>query len=301
MRRLPNLLTLILIASVVLPAAAQIQEECMDCYEKETQTPQGDGTYRSDYEAACCDAPCIYPNGFAVKEADVGFGCMTAELTPEINEATNRYGRVCNSSDADLGCPEDDPPPEDTPGGGNLNPGGAEPILLDLGEHNYRLTSLPDGVQFDLRNEGVRRQIAWTRAHVENAFLAVDRNGNGRIDNGSELFGNYTPLRSGTIARNGFEALAEFDGNHDGVVDERDADWSRLLLWTDRNHDGWSTADELQPIAQSIVSALETEYRVIGRKDQWGNLFYFRSKFRIRHNGQEQQRTYYDVYLRMAM
>ena len=144
MIRLPNAMTLILIAFVSLPAAAQIQEECMDCYEKETITPLGDNDYRTDFEAACCDAPCtLEDNGFVVKDEDVGFGCLTAELTPEINAATNMYGRVCNSSEADLGCPE---PTDDRPGSGVLDPSGPEPIILDLGEHNYRLTSLPDGV-----------------------------------------------------------------------------------------------------------------------------------------------------------
>jgi len=291
MFRLLISVTLILTALLAFPVSAQLVEECMDCYQKSTFTPIGnEGDFRSDFAAACCDAPCNYP-GYVVMDTDVGFGCLTSEVNdPE----SNMYGTVCASSQADLGCPDDRPDDPDT-----LDPNGAEPIILDLGEHNYRLTSLPDGVQFDLRNEGRRRQIAWTRAHVENAFLALDRNGNGRIDNGSELFGNYTPLRSGALAPNGFRALAELDDNYDRVVDARDAAWQILLLWTDRNHDGWSGADELQPISQSIVSALETSYRTIGKKDQWGNLFSFMSKFRVRQLGQEHQRTYYDVFLRI--
>lgn len=243
-------------------------------------------------EGACCDASCFYP-GYTVEDEDVGWGCQVAQIPPHWNTQHNIYGTICNSSEDDLGCPEPPPPPTE-----EIQHSGS-PIVLDLGEHNYRLTSLRDGVRFDLRNEGRSPQMAWTRLGVENAFLALDRNGNGRIDNGSELFGNYTPLRSGALAQNGFVALAEFDSNQDRVIDASDAAWQILLLWTDRNHDGWSTADELQPLRASMVTALETKYRTIGKKDQWGNLFRYMSKFRVREGGNEHRRTYYDVFLRI--
>lgn len=175
-------------------------------------------------------------------------------------------------------------------------PGCNSPILLDLAQDKYVLTSFEDGVRFDLRNEGVRKQTAWTRANAENAFLAMDRDGNGQIDNGAELFGNYTPLRSGKLAQNGFEALDELDDNRDGVVDAADSAWTALLLWTDRNHDGQSSADELRPIAISAVTAMETDYAMVGKKDQWGNLYRFKSRFQLR----ERDHTYYDVFLRSA-
>jgi hypothetical protein len=294
MARIQIRVVMILIASLSFSAAAQIQEECMDCYEKVTKTPLPGGEERQDFEAECCDASCFYPNGFVVEDADVGWGCRTAQLPPSWGELHNWYGTVCNSSDDDLGCPEEPPPPPD-----EIQHNGS-PIIIDLGEHSYRLTSIPGGVHFDLRNEGRRPQLAWTRLGVENAFLALDRNGNGRIDNGSELFGNYTPLRSGVLAQNGFVALAEFDSNSDRVVDSRDPAWQVLLLWTDRNHDGWSTPDEVQPIAHSMVIALGTEYRSIRKRDQWGNLFRYISKFRFRDGGGDHQRNYYDVFLQIA-
>src|SRR5262245_26889770 len=67
------------------------------------------------------------------------------------------------------------------------------------------------------------------------ALLALDRNDNGVIDDGSELFGTATRKRDGTLAKNGFDALAEFDLNGDGKIDERDAVYSRLRLWIDAN------------------------------------------------------------------
>lgn len=113
----------------------------------------------------------------------------------------------------------------------------------------------------------------WTRIGVDDAFLAMDRNGNGTIDNGAELFGNFTPLRSGALAANGFVALAELDDDGSGAIDSRDAVWSRLLLWTDRNHDGFSSASELQQITSSPVTMVSTDDQAIGRRDQWGNYF----------------------------
>jgi hypothetical protein len=292
MVRLSILLTIMLIALLSFSVAAQSQEECMDCYLKKTVTPIGDDE-RTDYEAECAD---VSPSqgGFTLEDEDVGWGCRTAELPPSYGTMFHFYGRVCNSSEDDLGCPEEPPPPPD-----EIQHNGS-PIILDLGEHSYRMTSIPGGVYFDLRNEGHRSQLAWTRLAVENAFLALDRNGNGSIDNGSELFGNYTPLRSGALAQNGFVALAEFDSNSDRVVDPRDPAWQVLLLWTDRNHDGWSTSDEVQPIVHSMVIALGTEYRSIRKRDQWGNLFRYMSKFRLRDGAREHQRNYYDVFLQIA-
>src|SRR5688572_31987946 len=176
----------------------------------------------------------------------------------------------------------------------------SSPIILDLGNDTYRLTSLSDGVRFDLRSDGQPRQMAWTRLGVENAFLALDRDGNGRIENGAELFGNYTPLQAGGLASHGFEALSELDDNGDSILDARDGAWPALLLWVDRNHDGASTADELQPVASSVVTALELDPHVVGRRDQWGNLFRYMAHFRMQQASAERRRTYYDVFFRMA-
>ncbi len=198
-----------------------------------------------------------------------------------------------------------DGPP--SPGGGTDEPNDGcpaslpncnnSPILLDIGGTGYHLTSVTDGVLFDLRNEGRRIHVAWTRADKEIAFLALDRNGDGRIDNGSELFGNATPLRSGALAANGFVALAEFDDNQDLQIDSIDAAWAVLLLWTDRNHDGKSQPDELQPIADSDVMSLATDYRTIRRRDPWGNVFRYASKFLIEKHGVAHKRVCYDVLL----
>jgi hypothetical protein len=187
--------------------------------------------------------------------------------------------------------------PYDSDPGSDPDDGKESPIIIDVDGGGYRFTSIADGVLFDIRNDGNPPQIAWTRANRELAFLAIDRDGNGAIENGAELFGNHTPLQSGKLAGNGFEALAELDLSGDGIVDERDPGWSRLLLWTDRDHDRRSSATELQPVATSSILALRTDAQLLGRRDRHGNEIRFMSVAMFRHESGQRSRQYYDVFL----
>jgi hypothetical protein len=174
------------------------------------------------------------------------------------------------------------------------------PVVIDVAGDGFNLTDAPTGVPFDLDGDGVREQLSWTASGSDDAWLALDRNQNGQIDGGSELFGNFTPQPSST-APNGFNALAAFDradagGNSDGWIGAADAVFGRLRLWRDENHDGLSQPAELRSLGEAGISGISTEYRDGGRRDRWGNRFQYRGKVQNaegRHVGQ----WAYDVFL----
>jgi hypothetical protein len=162
------------------------------------------------------------------------------------------------------------------------------PILIST-RGDYHLTSVADGVSFDIDADGVAERMSWTARGSDVAFLALDRNGNGTIDNGAELFGN-------TAAANGWMMLAQLDTNRDGVMNGNDDAWRDLLLWYDRDHDGRSNAAELLPVASSNIIAIGTGYRWSGRRDPFGNMFRYAGEIDFDHG----RRNAYDVYFLAA-
>jgi hypothetical protein len=143
-------------------------------------------------------------------------------------------------------------------------------------------TSLRDGVKFDLNGDGKPLYLSWTDPNYHNAWLALDRNHNGKIDSAQELFGYLTEpqIPSRDSKRNGWLALAVYDepsngGNGDGVIDAKDAIYSELLLWIDSNHDGISQPSELHHLAEMNVTSIPLTYTHRSYKDDDGNNFRF--------------------------
>jgi hypothetical protein len=149
---------------------------------------------------------------------------------------------------------------------------------MDLENDGVHLTGLDDPVWFDIDADGTQDLLSWTDR--SEGFLVLDRNHNGRVDDGGELFGTATRLIDGALAPNGYIALAEldsqaFNGNEDGHLDSADTAFGLLRLWTDRNHDGISQAEELQTPGAAGIQRVDLEYRSSRRTDRYGNEFRF--------------------------
>jgi hypothetical protein len=184
----------------------------------------------------------------------------------------------------------DKPPPTDCP------------VIIDLDNHGFQLTGLEDPVRFDLDASGPAEEIGWTAAGVHNGFLCLDRNHDGAITDGRELFGQVTPLANGQPAKIGYAAMAELDrpalgGNGDGVIDPEDTAFQDLCVWVDSNHDGVSQPEEILTLQEAGIVRLSYDYIETRRQDSHGNLFRYKSKaWGLNPAGRVRELTTYDVF-----
>ena len=131
-----------------------------------------------------------------------------------------------------------------------------DPLTLDLdGDGIETIASNGhDGALFDHDKNGIRTATGWVGK--DDGFLVYDRNGDGVVNDGGELFGDNTLLKNGERAANGYQALADLDDNGDGKVDTADSAFAKLRVWRDLNQDGISQEGELLTLNEAKVKAL---------------------------------------------
>ena len=224
------------------------------------------------------------------------FGIANSSCSNDIM-STSWWASGGNITDADCGVADTQnttadeatppPPPPGPPGYCDPETGCCTPIILNLDNDEYRLTSPDDGVWFDIDGDGAPDRISWTEEGASLAFLWLDKNSNGAFE-GFELFGN-----SGI---NGFDMLRLYDHGGDYLLNEADYVWRRLRLWIDWNHDGVAQAYELSWLRDSPLREIDLRYRETSKKDRYGNRFPFGSTgWYRRSDGVLVARPIYDV------
>src|ERR1700752_162120 len=263
-------------------------------------SPSNNIIFRKCYLGLC---PCLVPGqgadggckrgqaGYCLGIQDfVGFpssGCITGLTFSSYCTRSNAFRSKCEDyNEEDCNC---------------LGGGFMSPIVVDVDGNGFSLSSAPSGVVFNMLNDGVPLQLAWTAKGSTNAFFVLDRNGNGTIDIGAELFGDLTPQPT-VDSPNGFLALAEYDksgsgGNGDGGITASDAIFSQLKLWQDFNHNGVSEPSELKALA-GVIQGIDLNYKESKRTDTNGNQFRYRAKV-YGPGGQQSGRWAWDVFLKV--
>ncbi|MGH9622304.1 MAG: hypothetical protein ACRD45_21680 [Bryobacteraceae bacterium] len=164
------------------------------------------------------------------------------------------------------------------------------------------MTGVSNGVQFRVFSSESPYQMSWTDPRWRNGWLALDRNGNGTIDDFTELFGNYT-VQPKSDDPNGYRALALFDdpmngGNGNGAIDPDDSVYDNLRVWIDSNHNGISEPAELHTLRELGIFQIDLRYTNSRYVDANGNQFRYRAK--IKDEAGHESHFCYDVLVQIA-
>jgi hypothetical protein len=248
----------------------------------------------SIYQSCVYNGPITKDHAFPYYcDTQSGGGCTTPSWNGScpLGYSMGLTGLCCDTGDS---CPvdsmptyscENNIPDTNCPYIIDTNPCKPSPVLIDVAGNGFDLSDASGGVNFDIDGnpDHQKEHLSWTRVGSDDAWLFFDRNQNGVVDSGRELFGNYTPQPSSTNPSNGFNALSRYDapergGNEDSTIDSRDKVFSYLRLWQDVNHNGISEASELHTLPELGVYSIALDYKESKRVDQYGNQFRYRAK-----------------------
>ena len=187
--------------------------------------------------------PTEFPDDFQHSLSDVDLGLDNSSF---VYSDTMNLGGSFNSSDLEWSP-------------GNYSPydwsgSYVDPLVLKLGGGSVHTTNLQgSSVMFDMASNGQKVRTGWITP--DHAFLVRDRNGNGLIDDSSEMFSERTSATAAT----GFAALAQLDNTRNGTLDYRDKAFKELRLWTDINVDGLTQKGELHTLDEFGITNLNVK------------------------------------------
>ncbi|MBD3397849.1 hypothetical protein GF413_02095 [Candidatus Micrarchaeota archaeon] len=144
-----------------------------------------------------------------------------------------------------------------------------DPLTIDLGLDGIQTVSVKSGAYFDYFGDGFAEETCWLGPY--DAFIVMDKNNDNIINDGKELFSDQTILENGTIAENGFEALAEYDTNHDSKIDSEDKAFKLLKIWWDLDGDGLSLLSELHTLDEIGIKSIDLTFSNILSNDSSGS------------------------------
>ncbi len=148
-----------------------------------------------------------------------------------------------------------------------------DPLVLDLNGDGIQTIAIDAGTYFDHNGDGFAELTGWVDSG--DGLLVMDRNGDGFINDGKELFGDQTILGDGTRAANGFEALAELDNNEDGIIDASDAGFSQLGVMTASTENRY----EIHSLDELGIKFINLDWTTTGIIDSQGNTQFSSSSY----------------------
>lgn len=137
----------------------------------------------------------------------------------------------------------------------------SSPLVLDLNSNGIETLSVDAGVLFDIDADGDKDATGWVGK--SDGLLALDLNGDGVINDASELFGEHSVGANGEKSNDGFAALSEIDSNNDGVINAEDTLFTELKVWRDANSNGLTDAGELLSLAEAGVKEISVSNKDI--------------------------------------